>query len=103
MTLAVTSVGPSFDAEVTGVDFSRPLGADTVAEIVAAMDRYAVCVFRGTALSDESHIAFSRQLGKLEHAPRLFYRLQREGLPATAARTVSITPRAPQATGSVTR
>jgi alpha-ketoglutarate-dependent 2,4-dichlorophenoxyacetate dioxygenase len=72
MTLAARPVGPSFDAEVTGVDFSRPLDSGAVAEIVTAMDRYAVCVFRGTALRDDSHIAFSRQLGKLEHAPRLF-------------------------------
>jgi alpha-ketoglutarate-dependent 2,4-dichlorophenoxyacetate dioxygenase len=72
MRLEPTAVGPSFAAEVTGVDFSKPLGSSTVAEIVAAMDRYAVCVFRGTALDDDSHIAFSRQLGKLEHAPRLF-------------------------------
>jgi alpha-ketoglutarate-dependent 2,4-dichlorophenoxyacetate dioxygenase len=36
------------------------------------MDTYAVCVFRGTALTDESHIAFSRLLGQLEHAPSLF-------------------------------
>jgi alpha-ketoglutarate-dependent 2,4-dichlorophenoxyacetate dioxygenase len=72
MTLEAKAVGPSFAAEVTGVDFSRPLDSATVAEIVAAMDRYAVCVFRGTALDDDSHIAFSRQLGRLEHAPRLF-------------------------------
>jgi len=72
MTLEAKAVGPSFAAEVTGVDFSRPLDSSAVAEIVAAMDRYAVCVFRGTALNDDSHIAFSRLLGKLEHAPRLF-------------------------------
>jgi alpha-ketoglutarate-dependent 2,4-dichlorophenoxyacetate dioxygenase len=31
-----------------------------------------VCVFRGTALNDDRHIDFSRLLGRLEHAPRLF-------------------------------
>lgn len=72
MTLDAKPLGPSFVAEVSGVDFSRPIDAATLAEIVAAMDRYAVCVFRATHLNDESHIAFSRQLGKLEHAPRLF-------------------------------
>jgi hypothetical protein len=44
MTLEAKAVGLSFAAEVTGVDFSRPLDSSTVAEIVAAMDRYAVCV-----------------------------------------------------------
>jgi alpha-ketoglutarate-dependent 2,4-dichlorophenoxyacetate dioxygenase len=72
MTLDAKPLGPSFVAEVSGVDFSQPIGAATLAEIIAAMDRYAVCVFRATGLTDESHIAFSRQLGKLEHAPRLF-------------------------------
>jgi alpha-ketoglutarate-dependent 2,4-dichlorophenoxyacetate dioxygenase len=72
MTLAVKTLGPSFVAEVAGVDFSRPLDPGSLAEVVAAMDRYAVCVFRATGLDDVAHIAFSHQLGKLEHAPRLF-------------------------------
>jgi len=72
MTLDARALGPSFVAEVSGVDFSRPIDEATLAGIVSAMDRYAVCVFRATGLTDESHIAFSRQLGELEHAPRLF-------------------------------
>jgi alpha-ketoglutarate-dependent 2,4-dichlorophenoxyacetate dioxygenase len=72
MALDIKTIGPSFVAEVSGVDFSRPIDANTLAAIIAAMDRYAVCVFRATALKDASHIAFSRLLGKLEHAPRLF-------------------------------
>ena len=72
MALDIRTIGPSFVAEVSGVDFSRPIDANTLAAIIAAMDRYAVCVFRATALKDDSHIAFSRLLGKLEHAPRLF-------------------------------
>src|SRR4051794_13011793 len=41
---------------------------DAVAgEVVAAMDRYAVCVFHNaTPLSDEEHVAFSRRLGTLQ-------------------------------------
>src|SRR5215469_12037497 len=72
MPLSCVPAGPSFLAEVTGVDFSGPIDGPTLHEIVAAMDRYAVCVFRATALEDESHIAFSRLLGKLELAPLLF-------------------------------
>ncbi len=72
MTVDAKPAGPSFVAEVSGVDFSRPVDSATLAEIISAMDRYAVCVFRNTGLTDESHIAFSRLLGKLEHAPRLF-------------------------------
>jgi alpha-ketoglutarate-dependent 2,4-dichlorophenoxyacetate dioxygenase len=62
----------SFVAEVSGVDFSRPVDAATLAAIVAGMDRYAVCVFRNTGMNDAAHVAFSRLLGNLEHAPRLF-------------------------------
>jgi alpha-ketoglutarate-dependent 2,4-dichlorophenoxyacetate dioxygenase len=72
MSLQFHPAGPSFCAEVTGVDFSRPIDAATLAEIVAGMDRYAVCIYRATGLDDARHIHFSRQLGKLEHAPRLF-------------------------------
>jgi alpha-ketoglutarate-dependent 2,4-dichlorophenoxyacetate dioxygenase len=70
--LSIRPQGPSFLAEVTGVDFSRPIDTRTLGEIVDAMDTYAVCVFRNTALTDESHIAFSYQLGKLEFAPSFF-------------------------------
>ena len=70
--LSITPRGPSFLAEVKGVDFSRPIDAATLREIVHAMDTCAVCVFRDTGLTDESHIAFSYLLGKLEYAPSLF-------------------------------
>jgi alpha-ketoglutarate-dependent 2,4-dichlorophenoxyacetate dioxygenase len=72
MPLDVKTLGPSFVAEVAGVDFSKPLDPATLGEVVAAMDRYAVCVFRATGMNDAAHIAFSYQLGKLEHAPKLF-------------------------------
>ena len=72
MPLTATPLGPSFLAEIQGVDFSHVLDPATVREIVGAMDAYAVCVFRATGLSNESHIAFSRQLGGLEHAPSFF-------------------------------
>jgi len=70
--LTIRPLHPLFAAEVQGVDFSRPVDAETFGAVVAAMDRYAVCVFRATSLTDESHIAFSRLFGDLEHAPKLF-------------------------------
>ena len=72
MSLRCVPAAPSFVAEVSGADFSRPIDTTTLREIVAAMDRYAVCVFRATALQDAAHIAFSRLLGRLELAPSLF-------------------------------
>jgi len=72
MALETRPLHPLFMAEVSGVDFSRPIEPETFRAVVAAMDRYGVCVFRGTALTDETHIAFSRLFGELELAPRLF-------------------------------
>src|SRR5262249_36300544 len=43
----------------------------------AGMDRYGVCIYRNTGLDDARHIAFSRLLGKLELAPRLFGKVPR--------------------------
>jgi len=74
MAVTFTPLHPLFAAEVGGVDFSRPVDAATMRQIVAGMDRHAVCVFRRTALTDETHIAFSRLFGDLEYAPRLFGR-----------------------------
>jgi len=71
-TLSFTAAGPSFCAEVAGVDFSRPLDPATFKQVVAGMDRYGVCVYRNTGLDDARHIAFSRLFGQLEHAPKLF-------------------------------
>jgi alpha-ketoglutarate-dependent 2,4-dichlorophenoxyacetate dioxygenase len=61
---------PDFLAEVAGVDFTRPLDDAALRDVVAVMDRYAVCVFRATGLTDETHISFSRLLGQLELAPQ---------------------------------
>ncbi len=67
----------SFVAEVGGVDFSGPVDAAALSQILSAMDRYAVCVFRDTGLDDAAHIAFSRSLGELELAPKLFGKTSR--------------------------
>ncbi len=66
MPLTVKPLHPIFAAEVTGIDLSRPLSEVTVAEIVAAMDLYAVCVFPNQPLTDEQQIAFSSRFGPLE-------------------------------------
>jgi alpha-ketoglutarate-dependent 2,4-dichlorophenoxyacetate dioxygenase len=59
-------VGHDFVAGVTGIDLRAPLDAGAAASIHAAMDRYAVLVFRDQPLSDEEQIAFTKSLGKIE-------------------------------------
>ena len=66
MTLTLKPLHPLFTAEADGVDLKKPLDADTVREIDAAMDRYAVLVFRGQPLDQGEQIAFSRQFGPLD-------------------------------------
>jgi alpha-ketoglutarate-dependent 2,4-dichlorophenoxyacetate dioxygenase len=78
--IQVKQLHPLFAGEVTGVDLGKPVDAETVAEIVAASDKYAVLVFPGQRIDDQQQIAFSRLLGPLEttvralrkdHKPRL--------------------------------
>lgn len=68
--LTVTPVGAEFAAEIGGVDLSRAPDAATLADIVAAMDRYAVCYYRpGRVLPDEAHIALGKALGPIDTTP----------------------------------
>ena len=57
---------PSFAAEISGIDATRPLSPATVAAIETAMDRYSVLVLRDQHLTDEQQLAFSRSFGALE-------------------------------------
>jgi len=66
MALAIRSLGSEFFGEVTGVDASRALSPETVAGIVAGMDRYAVLVFRGQKLDEDQQIAYAKQFGPLD-------------------------------------
>ena len=59
---------PVFAAEVSGIDISSPVSPADVAAIEAAMDRYAVLVFRDQKLTDEQQMVFSRNFGALENA-----------------------------------
>jgi len=64
--LTITPITPSFVAEVSGVDLTKPLTPGLVAEIDAAMDTYATLVFRGQKLDDASQRALGEALGTIE-------------------------------------
>jgi alpha-ketoglutarate-dependent 2,4-dichlorophenoxyacetate dioxygenase len=68
MPIVTEQVGPCFAAEARGVDLRHPLSPDDVSAIHAAMDRYAVLVFRGQQIDDAQQLAFTRSLGEIEHA-----------------------------------
>lgn len=69
MPLKVEPILPYFGAECSGLDLTRPLNPDEVKQVTDAMDRYGVCVYRNTGLTDEQHVEFSRNFGYLERVP----------------------------------
>jgi alpha-ketoglutarate-dependent 2,4-dichlorophenoxyacetate dioxygenase len=69
MPLSARPLHPLFAAEIFGVDLRGPIDGATLDAVLAAMGRYAVCVYRNDPpLSDEEHIAFSRLLGPIQRS-----------------------------------
>jgi alpha-ketoglutarate-dependent 2,4-dichlorophenoxyacetate dioxygenase len=66
MAIAIRQLHPLFAGEVSGIDIRQPLDTAQVAELDAAMDRYAVLVFRGQPLDQDQQIAFARSFGSLD-------------------------------------
>jgi alpha-ketoglutarate-dependent 2,4-dichlorophenoxyacetate dioxygenase len=60
---------PRFGAEISGLDIGRPLDEEQRRAVIDAQNRWGVTIWRNTGLSDETHIAFSRNFGQLELAP----------------------------------
>jgi taurine dioxygenase len=56
-------------ADVSGVDIRRPLAPSDRDRIRAAWLDHLVLRFRGQEMSDEQHMAFTRQFGELEFNP----------------------------------
>jgi len=77
MAIEIRPLHPHVGAQATGVDASRPLGAEGVRQIVAAMDKHAVLVFPGQKLSQEQQLDFERQFGPLD----VGFRKIRKGAP----------------------
>src|SRR6476469_4714580 len=68
MSITVTPATPGFFAEISGIDIARPLPPADRDAIEAAINRYAVVVFRGQKLSDDQQIDFSSHFGPI-HSP----------------------------------
>lgn len=59
-------------ARVTGIDVSRPLGAETISGIWDAINRHGVLFFPDQAvLTAEQHLALAEQFGEIETPPLL--------------------------------
>src|SRR5580692_7164713 len=66
MSIEITPLHTAFAGEVAGIDATRNPTPAEVAAIEAAMNRYAVLVFRDQHLTDEQQLAFSQAFGELE-------------------------------------
>jgi alpha-ketoglutarate-dependent taurine dioxygenase len=67
----VRPLGATIGAEIAGVDLSRELPDDVIAEIRRALHAYKVIFFRRQALTAARHVAFARRFGELEVHPFL--------------------------------
>lgn len=63
--LQVNPLSAHIGAEIVGADLGRPLAAEEIATIRAALLRWKVVFFRNQSLSHASQVAFARQFGEL--------------------------------------
>lgn len=78
MTLQLKPLHPLFAAEASGIDITRPLAQTDIQAINAAMNQYAVLVWRDTPLSQQQQLAFAESFGPLDIGlKRIFKRAER--------------------------
>ena len=68
VTATVVPTGAALGAEMRGLDLKR-LDGPGLAAILAGWTAHQVLLFRGQDLDDDALAAFSRRLGRLDHAP----------------------------------
>jgi alpha-ketoglutarate-dependent 2,4-dichlorophenoxyacetate dioxygenase len=67
MSLNIKQLHPHFAGEVGPIDLRRVHDEETLAEIRAGMDQYAVLVFRDQPLADAEQLAFAERLDGVLH------------------------------------
>ena len=70
--LKAASLTPTIGAELSGLDFSKPLSQTDYDAVYHALLEHKVIFFRDQNLSPESHLAFARSFGEAE-PPHPFY------------------------------
>lgn len=65
-------ITPAIGAELSGVDFSRPVPQDVNEAVYDALLKHLVIFFRGTDISPAMHLAFAAGFGELD-APHPLY------------------------------
>ena len=78
MTLQLEPLHPLFVAQASGIDLTLPVSLRDVKAINAAMNEYAVLVWRGQPLTARQQIAFTESFGPLDIGlKRVFKRPER--------------------------
>lgn len=67
MTLQISRLDPYFAAEITGIDLRTTFDAETLAQLRAAMDEYAVVVVRDQPFTNEEQLAFAQRFDGTLH------------------------------------
>lgn len=67
--LQIRPILARFGAEVAGLDLAQPLSTAARQAVIDTQNQWGITVWRNTGLTDETHIAFSRNFGQLELAP----------------------------------
>jgi taurine dioxygenase len=70
MPITVEKLHPSLGAQITGVDLSKPVDADTAAAIRKAFDDNIVIVVRNQNLNEEQQLAAAQMFGKVAYRRR---------------------------------
>src|SRR5215204_2795363 len=68
--IQVTPLSPACGAEISGVDLTRPLAAETVQAIRDAWNKHIVLVFRGQKISQDDQLRFASYFGNLGERKR---------------------------------
>ena len=78
MSLQLKPLHPSFVAEADGIDIGRPLSDADIKQINAAMNDYAVLVWRGQPLTGQQQLAFAQAFGPIDLGlKKVFKRVER--------------------------
>lgn len=60
----------SYGAQITGVDFSKPVSDSTMDEIRSALDKYGLIIFRDTGMTDEEYVSWGERFGEVAETPK---------------------------------
>lgn len=92
MTIEAVPFEAGLGAEIRGVDIRKPLSPGDRAAIRAAWLAHLVLRFRGPAMTDGEHLAFTRQFGELELNPAALIAKQYGVETQTAGRRGEVPP-----------